>query len=446
MSSQNSESSLLDSVVLSIQEEDDNVSVLTDDMITPNGRDIVRACIVTIFPPDAEPQWLLPSTYFADTSIIANWCGQFERGGHTDKLHAHIWLEFANAYPQRFNNLRRVFADKVGTHPNIQKPKHRLSRKSRSCAVNYVLKPDTRLAGDKVQYIWPHNRDTLAFDQALYDSKRNSSKKKEDVVELQRLHIESKPKFWTWDQILHENDEAKALLCTCSWGKKYHEGRHAAATRRLIQNVIIMYGAGGTGKTTLAHSWDIQDGEDKHERYYRRNPDDGHFWGGGRTAYKGQRVIHLEEFCGQEQLSKIKELCDLGKEGPPVNIKQGGTMLNHDTIIFTSNHHPAAWFRKAWEADPKQFHPFWRRITQVWFFPAHREDGSANIPSNECPPHYIDQTNAWKNLAGDYTACQNMADEFWPLKDTVDEGGSVSAHFYDPEQPQPNHTKRRRLF
>lgn len=228
-------------------------------------------------------------------------------------------------------------------------------------------------------------------------------------------------------------------------GQKYHEGRHAETARRLIQNVIIMYGAGGTGKTTLAHSWDIQDGEANMERYYRRNPDDGHFWGGGRTAYKGQRIIHLEEFCGQEQLSRVKELCDLGKEGPPVNIKQGGTLLNHDTIIFTSNHHPAAWFRRAWEQDPKQFHPFWRRITQVWFFPAHREDGTANIPSHESPPFYIDQTDVWKQLNGDYAACQDMADEFWPLKD-VDTGGSVSQHFYEPEAQQGQQRKRRREF
>lgn len=156
----------------------------------------------------------------------------------------------------------------------------------------------------------------MKFNQALWDDRKAKPTKKEDVIENQRKHIESKPKHWTWDQILHEDDFSKTLLCTCSWGKKYHEGRHAEIARRTINNVIIMYGAGGTGKTTLAHSWDVRDDEDKQERYYRRNPDDGHFWGGGRSAYKGQRIIHLEEFCGQEQLSRLKELCDIGKEGP----------------------------------------------------------------------------------------------------------------------------------
>lgn len=409
----------------------DDVSVLSDDLTPVRGREVVRACIVTIFPNDQNPKWLWPQTYFTDTSKIANWCGQFEKGSITNKLHAHIWLEFHHKYPHRFNDICNIFETKCGTHPNVQKPKHRLSRKSRACAVNYVLKPDSNVTGDGSQFIWPHNRDKLAFDQALFDAKRNAPKKKEDVVEAQRTHIESRPKHWTWDQILHESDDSKALLCTCSWGKKYHEGRHAAAARRTIGNVIIMYGAGGTGKTTLAHSWDIVDGEDKNERYYRRNPDDGAFWGGGRTAYKGQRIIHFEEFCGQEQLSKIKEICDLGKEGPPVNIKQGGTNLNHDTVIFTSNHHPAQWFRRAWEQDPKQFHPFWRRVTQVWFFPAHRPDGALNIPDSEHPPHYVDQTVDWKDLKGDFNASVNMAEIFWPLKD-IDTNGGAAPGFYDP--------------
>jgi hypothetical protein len=401
-----------------------------DSMTVVSRREKIRACIVTIFPPNQDPKWLYPQTYFTDTSFIRNWCSQFERGGHTDKLHVHIWLECENKTPQRFSNLCKTFRQIVGTHPNIQKPKHRLSAKSRACAVNYCLKPDTRVPGQSSSFIWPHNKDTLSFNEALYASKPNDDTKKEDVVEQQRLHIESKPKHWSWDQILHETELSKQLLCVCSWGKKYHEGRHAETTRRTIKNVVIMYGAGGTGKTTLAHSWDIMDGEDKVERYYRRNPDDGHFWGGGRTAYKGQRIIHLEEFCGQEQLSRFKEICDIGKEGPPINIKQGGIMLNHDTVIITSNHHPAAWYRKAWEMDPKQFHPFWRRVTQVWFFPAHRSDGSDNIPSEECPPHYIDQTDCWKQLNGDYEACQNMASEFWPLKELGE--GSTSPNFWDP--------------
>lgn len=429
--SQSSEASTVSSNGYDIH-DDDNTSLVSFEDDIPSSQK-VRACIVTIFPPNNDIRWLKPETYFKNTGVLANWCGQFEIGGHTDKLHCHIWCEFFNKYPHRFSLLCDIFAVALGTHPNIRKPKHRLSRNSRACAVNYVLKPDTRLTGDNAQFIWPLNKTKLRFDPVLWNNRKTTTKKneKEDLVEAQRTHIESKPKWWSWDQILHESQESKALLCTCSWGKKYHEGRHAEAERRAIQHVIIMYGAGGTGKTTLAHSWDIVDGEDKQERYYRRNPDDGHFWGGGKTAYRGQRIVHLEEFCGQEQLSRFKELCDLGKEGPPVNIKQGGAILNHETVIITSNHHPAGWYRNTWESDPKQFHPFWRRITQCWFFPSHRPDGSLNIPSSENPPHYIDQTEDWKKINGDYTAASLHASENWPLKEL--------SEFHEPE------TKRRKF-
>ena len=166
-----------------------------------------------------------------------------------------------------------------------------------------------------------------------------------------------------------------------------------------IPGVVIMYGAGGTGKTTMCISYDAaSDLEPQNERYYRRNHEDGSFWGGGRTAYNGQRVIHFEEFSGQEPFSRVKEVCDIGKEGPAVNIKGSGTELNHTTVLFSSNIHPAGWYHNLWKLDPKQFHPFWRRVTKVLFFPAKRPDGALNIPDEDNEPYFIDQTDDWKHM------------------------------------------------
>lgn len=395
----------------------DDISLPSDVVSTTNGRDIIRACIFTAFPPDVDKKWLLPSTYFSDTTGLVNWAGQFERAPKTDILHVHVFMEWDHKHPQRFSKLIRLIKEATGKNGDIQKTK-RISDNSRNCCANYVLKPDTWVDGDETRFVWPHNKHTLEFNEELFASKHKSRKRsKEEVDEERRLYIETKPKWWTWEQIVHESDESKQLLCTCSWGKTYHAGRHAETPRRNIQNVVILYGAGGTGKTTLAHNWDIIEGEDQQERYYRRNPDDGAFWGGGRTAYKGERVIHLEEFCGQEQLSRFKEICDVGKPGPNVNVKNGGVSLNHDTVLISSNHHPAQWFHRAWNADPKQFHPFWRRITQVWFFPPHRADGSLNVPDETNPPFYVDQTDDWKALAGDYDRCIEHADTHWPMKE-----------------------------
>jgi len=397
--------------------------------------------VITIFPPDMDKKWLLPSTYFTDTSKLNGWAGQFEICPKTQRLHAHIYAEWEHKSPQRFSTLRKLILDKTGSNGDIAKTRQ-LTVKARGCAANYVLKPDSWVTGDDTRFVWPHNKVDLKFDQKLYDERLNKKahkKSKEDLDEERRVHIETKPRWWTWDQIVHEDDTSKALLATCGWGKKYHEGRHAETPRRNIEHVIILYGAGGTGKTTFAHSWDIREGEDRQERYYRRNPDDGAFWGGGRTAYKGQRIIHLEEFCGQESLSRFKEMADIGKPGPPVNVKNGGQELNHNTLIITSNHHPAAWFRRAWEADPKQFHPFWRRISQVWFFPAHRPDGSDNVPDESTPPYYVDQTDDWKALRGDYEGAQNHAGVHWPLKElSEDVVPGVSNSFNPPKRDRPD--------
>lgn len=402
----------------------DDISVLSGITSVVNKREKMGGCIITMFPPDTDIKWLRPNTYFSDSSLIKVWCGQFE---HTqeDNLHCHIYVEFTKQ--TRFELIRTSISNVLEKGCNIKRQK-RLSTKSRACAVNYVLKPEGRFAGTEA-YIWEHCKHPIKFDASLWGQrKNNTSQSKEAKEKLIIDYIESKPKHWTWEQILHESTESKYLLASCSWGAKYHSTRHASAARRTIDNVIILYGAGGTGKTTLAHKWGAVENEDFYERYYRRNPDDGAFWGGGKTAYKGQRVIHMEEFCGQEQLNRVKELCDIGKQGPSVNIKNSGTTLNHDTIIFTSNYHPAAWYRNKWAEEAKQFHPFWRRITQVWFFPSHRPDGTLNVPDENTPPHYIDQTDEWVALAGDYNACVTHASHHWPLSNV----GSKSDTFHDP--------------
>lgn len=414
----------------------DEDSLLTDVELVTDKRKLIRAGILTVFPPDQDPKWLLPTTYFANTIGLLNWCGQFELAPETQTLHCHLYMEWAHKQPKRFEYIRKAICDATGKNGDVRKTK-RITNESRRCAANYCLKPDTWVTGEDTRFIWPHNKHPLKFDQKLYDQRRekkSSKESKEEVDERRRLHIETKPKHWTWDQILHESEESKQLLCTCSWGKKYHEGRHAETPRRTIKNVIILYGAGGTGKTTLAKNWDSTDGEDIQERYYRRNPDDGAFWGGGRTAYKGQRIIHLEEFCGQESLSRFKEIADIGSFGPNVNVKNGGQELNHDTLIITSNHHPAAWFRGVWSSDPKQFHPFWRRITQVWYFPSHKEDGTLNMPNNDDEYYYIDQTDDWQSFKGDYQQAVDHATTHWPIKELTDGGDADSPNFNNPSR------------
>ncbi|BAE79193.1 putative replication-associated protein [Protobacilladnavirus chasesal] len=395
---------------------DDITSCMIGDYRSVTKADLLSRCIVTFFPKDNDRRWLKPETYFGpNPDNFQCWCGQFEICPRTGALHAHIYFECVRSRRLRFVRTAALFR-KYHHRVHIKKART-VSKKQRQSAINYVLDDAKRAPGETI-FTWHGCKFPVAYDDGCKHgrSKKTITQSKEENTEEQRLWIESKPRSWTWDQIVHESDHSKKLLCTCSWGQKYHAGRRASDPRRTISNVIILYGAGGTGKTTTAHDWDPREGETQKERYYRRNPDDGHFWGAGRSAYNGQRIVHFEEFTGQEAFSRLKEVCDIGKSGPTINIKNSGGELNHETVIFTSNVHPAGWFHKLWKDDPKQFHPFWRRVTEVRFYPTHRADGALNIPDQDHPPAFIDQTGEWREFGGDYQKALAHADTYWPLK------------------------------
>lgn len=408
-----------------------SLSTISDDTLASDRNNRITACIVTAFPPDTNPRWLYPASV-VDPNHLLNFCAKFEICPVTETLHVHYLLHFKHAHRPRFHVLRAHLHSKFEKGVDIKKTK-RVSNHAIKCAANYVLKPDDTCSIPP--YIWPSNQLTLSFDPVLFEQRpQPDQESKLSLREQQRAWIDSKPRHWNWDQIVHDCPESKALLCACSWGRAYHAGRHAEIPERLIKNVIVFYGAGGTGKTTMAKNYDIQQNEHLNERYYRRNPDDGAFWGGGRTAYKGQRIVHYEEFCGQEQLARLKEICDLQATGPNVNVKNGGTKLNHDTVIFTSNHHPAAWYKNVWNSDAKQFHPFWRRVTQVMFFPSHKPNGELNVPDDHNMPYYIDQTEEWISFNGCYESCRAHADIHWPMREEEKQGyvignTSYSGHF-----------------
>ncbi|UNI72601.1 MAG: replication associated protein [Avonheates virus SG_4_10] len=418
---------------------DDTICDLIES-VADNNKNRIGMGLITIFPPSTHPSWLDPKTYFPDADdVLEAWCAKFEVAPATSTIHAHIFFKFTRAKRMRFNALRKLVSDIVGKGCNIRRSRSH-SAENQQNVINYVLKTDTT-APDTVPFIW---NNSCSFSQTHWEKRTKSTGP--TATEQRVTYINSKPIHWTWARIVHESVESQMLLADCSWGKKFHESRAVSIPRRTISNVILMYGAGGTGKTTLAEAWSSSNDEPVECRYYKRNSDDGAFWGGGSTAYKGQRVIHFEEFCGGETLSNMKTWCDVGKYGPSVNIKNGGAELNHDTVIITSNDHPAAWYRSKWAKDPKQFHPFWRRITKIWFFPALRPDGSYNRPDSENPPYYIDQTDDWIGFEGEYPAAVAHAESHWPLPESVDEdgGGAFAPGFHLPGVTDSPARKRQR--
>lgn len=432
-----SEASVVQALLEDDEELDNNRNVAAEEInrtfSVGGDRSGLSRAVCTVFPPigDEDRSWLHPTKYFASIDNIKIWCCQFEECPQTEQTHVQLYVEFKKQI--RFGTLRRALASAGSRSVNVRSPK-RCTNHQRACGVNYCLKPDSRLDGTE-SYIWEGNAFEVGFDEALYLKRNDPPKRKtqrSQEKDEQIKWIESKPIWWTWEKIVHENMDSKHLLASCSWGAKYHYGRPEAMPRRVIKEVIVMYGAGGTGKTTLAKEWGAMDDEHASQRYYARNPDDGKFWGGGRTAYHGQRVIHFEEFCGQETAADFKRVCDLEKEGPQVNIKGSGATLNHDTVVITSNHHPAAWYRRLCTKDSKQWAPICRRLTKVWFFPEYREDGSRNTPDADHEPFYIDQTEEFEQLIESYNDAKEHAQEHWALSsDDTEFVQPPSASAYD---------------
>lgn len=410
---------------------------IPDSDVFGNNTQIGR-CYYTLFPPEQDQKYLLPETYFPDTSIIKNWVCQFELTPSTNHLHVQGYVEFHKS-ALRFNTIVAYFKSKLpeGSSVRLSKPKFRWSKQSQACCANYCSKPDTRVP-DSEPFFWPHNKDPLAFNQTLYDERLGKQKAtgggEEERAKIMD-HIDSKPMYWTWDAVVHESRESSLLLAHVGWAKAYHQGRGAAAEPRKIVDVIILYGAGGTGKTTMAQDWGAVEGENIQERYYKRNFEDGRFWGGGITAYRGERVIHFDEFQGQMPAGEFKIVCDPGKPGllTKVAIKGTGTRLNHETVVITSNSHPASWYHGMCSKDPKQWEPLARRFTKVLFFPENRPDGTPNRPTSVEEYHFKDQTADFKEFVRDYDKSVEHASTCWPLpdysQDQMREGEMCSSSF-----------------
>lgn len=412
-----------------------------------NERKRVGRALLTYFPPEGEEagDWLNPSYFFQESHMPDNWVAQYELCPTTGQMHCHAYASWTASNRMRFNTLREAIV-KSGykdVRVHIRLPRS-TSKRATQCAINYCTDPSKRMPGTESVTFGPAK---WAFDEKTSRTKR----KRDDEKEEQRLHIESKPHWLSWDEIVHENEYSKQLLCSCSWGAKYHAGRASSEKRRTIREVVILYGAGGTGKSTAAKDLAVRPRVPEEVTYWKRNPDDGMFFGGGKTAYRGQNVIHFEEFNGSEPFSRLKDYCDIGKNGPPVNVKNGGCYLNHETVVFTSNDHPASWYRKLWEDDSKQFMPFWRRITKVVFYPERRPDGSKNQPNAEAGilPFFIDQTDEWKSFDGDYEKCKAHAAIHWPIREVGTPGitsdgnpCSTARGFFDPTITRPTRAGR----
>lgn len=378
----------------------------------------ITKALITIFHEAVDATKIHPESYFGDDwqTRIKSWVAKWERCTKTDQLHAHIYLDMKSDQRIQINSLMDLI-NPVSPRNDIKLPKY-ANTDCRKFMINYVLKPDTAEPGVE-PFVWSSNKNEhFQFDTKLWDERKGKLKHTSAKDERDKKIIEFLEAFPVWksyDEILHTNMESKHLLASCGWSRKYHQSRLASEPRRTITEVVVMYGVGGSGKTTMAKNWNSGDEDEPEEyRYYRRNYDDGNFWGGGSTSYRGQRLIHFDEFNGQEKFSDFKEICDIGSVGKPINVKNSGAFLNHESVVLTSNVHPAYWYQNVWMKDKHMWSPFNRRITTVLFFPELRPDGTRNEASADLPYHFIDQTEEFSTFTK-WEMAIDHSEAHWPF-------------------------------
>nr|BAN59850.1 putative replication related protein [Thalassionema nitzschioides DNA virus] len=381
--------------------------------------------MVTLWPDNQDPKWLRPSTYGFLEENLQRWGGQYEKAPLTDTLHAHLLVQFRHPTKMSRKNIRKYFNARLQSK-NCNIVPVAYSKANIQRVVNYVLKPDTRIDGTSFALEPSEHIKHMAFDQGVWNQRKPKVPKSEAKWQKQVDWILSKPAHWTWSMIVHESYESQLLLGNCSAGRAFHNDRMSNQPRRNIQECVLLYGAGGTGKTTFARNIGTDDDGPLDHRVYLRNFLE-EFWGSGSTAYNGQPWLHLEEFNGQEAFGFLKQIADTsdGAVGPAVKTKGSGTHLNHRGIVITSNYHPATWYRGVWKSDPKQWWPFARRITKVLFFPEFKEDGTLNQPGQDGQTdlYFVDQTDEFRTFSHDYTEAMAHCNRHWPAKEEPDEEG-----------------------
>lgn len=116
--------------------------------------------------------------------------------------------------------------------------------------------------------------------------------------------------------------------------------------------VIVLYGDSGCGKTTRAEGMLVE--EDTFMVNYEKGKE--------FSNYKGEKMVHFEEFHGQIGYETFKRLIE-GKKMSVNVIYMGAMPWLVETVVITSNHAPRDWWPNLTEQDQIALS---RRCTEIW--------------------------------------------------------------------------------
>lgn len=162
--------------------------------------------------------------------------------------------------------------------------------------------------------------------------------KTEDLVDVIKEHPV---------QFIKNSNGIKAL-------KYIYDGESAKTPRKIC--VTVLYGPGGTGKSSWAHNTCKELGLSVYDVI---NPKKGSVWFDG---YTGQEAIIIDDFYGWLEVSTIFRLLDIYPMQIPV--KLAFTWAKWNYVFITSNNHPRDWYKPETMAKVNQL-AYFRRFHRI---------------------------------------------------------------------------------
>lgn len=305
--------------------------------------------------------------------------GQYEIGTE-GTAHVHLFAVFQSQ--KLFHQVVELARHEFGNHPNVKYVKSTKADIRR--AWEYVTKSETRDCPDDWVIRW--NAPSLGSSSrsvatsATTNTRTVCGKRKGeeyyDLLYVRYPGMQIKDIFEATDR-----EEDKILLATMPGNIKSNHAAwlHNERTKNAvpIKNVIILYGAAGTGKTEWIRrnlsTFDLDPELHTKSIYYHSAPC-------GKWTNVGDEPIYvLDEFAGKRmELDFLLQMSDVGKPAPTMQAKGSLRKPIYHTLVITSNYHPASWYRRAFTNNPARWTALARRVTKCLYFPELRPDGTRN--------------------------------------------------------------------
>ena len=254
--------------------------------------------------------------------------------------HRHVYLHFNNA--RCFDNIAKWFGLPVSF---VSKIKGRFGD-----AVEYALH---RNAPEKYQYPASDAVANFDFEKTIEQNQEYKAKRQNlaniiadiETGEIKRYNIVDKVSMA--DYVRYEKQINKAF--------EYNRMRLEREVDRKME-VIYMFGASGTGKTTYAK---MIAKKQKYEIFTSSGSNDPF------DGYKGQECVILDDLRGSVfPLSDLLKILD-NDTASSVKARYKNINLECKLLIITTTKTPAEFYKQVFESQGEEFKQFLRRCTQI---------------------------------------------------------------------------------